>query len=56
MVLARFAGSILFEVKPADVRSIALPVVCLLLASVLAALPPLLGAARVDPTVALRAE
>ena len=56
MALARYVSSLLFEVKPADVQSVALPVVGLLLASVLAALPPLLRAARVDPTVALRAE
>lgn len=56
ITLARYIGSLLFEVKPADAESVALPLLCLLLASVLAALPPALRAARVEPTVALRVE
>lgn len=54
--LARFVQSILFEVKPAEFASLALPLVCLLAASFAAALPPAMRAARVDPTVALRYE
>ena len=56
LVLARFVSTILFEVKPEDVRSVALPVACLLMGCLFAALPPLVRAARVDPAVALRAE
>jgi ABC-type antimicrobial peptide transport system permease subunit len=54
--LSRLVTSVLFEVKPTDFWSIALPVVCLFLANALAALPPVLRAARVDPMVALRYE
>jgi predicted lysophospholipase L1 biosynthesis ABC-type transport system permease subunit len=56
LALSRLVTSVLFEVKPTDFWSIALPVVCLFLANALAALPPVLRAARVDPMVALRYE
>jgi putative ABC transport system permease protein len=55
-VLSRFVESLLFEVKPADVASVALPVVCFLIAAAIAALGPAGRAARVDPVVALRYE
>ena len=54
--LGRFVASLLFEVKPSDFWSLALPLACFLLASALAALPPAFRAARVDPVVALREE
>ena len=54
--LGRFVASLLFEVKPSDFWSLALPLACFLLASGLAALPPAFRAARVDPIVALREE
>jgi predicted permease len=54
--LGRFVSSLLFEVKATDFWSLALPLVCFLLASALAALPPAFRAARVDPIVALRDE
>ena len=54
--LGRFVSSLLFEVKPSDFWSLALPLACFLLASGLAALPPAFRAARVDPIVALREE
>jgi len=56
LLLARFLASLLFEVRPSDFWSIALPLGWLLLASVLAALPAAVRAVRVDPTVALRYE
>ena len=54
--LGRFVSSLLFEVKPSDFWSLALPLAGFLLASGLAALPPAFRAARVDPIVALREE
>jgi predicted permease len=54
--LGRFVAAMLFEVKPSDFWSLALPLACFLAASALAALPPAFRAARVDPIVALREE
>jgi putative ABC transport system permease protein len=54
--LTRFVSTLLFEVKPSNFPSLALPLVCLLAASGLAVLPPALRAVRVDPMVALREE
>ncbi len=54
--LGRFVATLLFEVKPSDFWSLALPLACFLAASGLAALPPAFRAARVDPIVALREE
>jgi putative ABC transport system permease protein len=54
--LGRFVAALLFEVKPSDFWSLALPLACFLAASALAALPPAFRAARVDPIVALREE
>jgi ABC-type antimicrobial peptide transport system permease subunit len=54
--LGRFVASLLFEVKPSDFWSLALPLACFLAASALAALPPAFRAAHVDPIVALREE
>jgi predicted permease len=52
--LARLVASTLFEVKPSDFWSVALPLLCLLLACAASALPPALRAARADPMEALR--
>ena len=56
VLASRFIRTLLYEVKPSDWSSIAGPLVCLLLACVLSALPPALHAARVDPIMALRYE
>jgi len=53
---SRFVASILFEVKPSDFGSVALPLSCLLLTSGLAAIRPALRATLVDPMTALRYE
>jgi predicted permease len=55
-VLARWVTSMLFEVKPSDAVSVALPLICLLLAAAAAAVPPAMRIARVDPVDALRYE
>jgi predicted permease len=56
IAFARVLAAVLFEVKPSDFWSLALPLACLLLASAMAAIPPAVRAARVDPIVALRHE
>ena len=53
---AQFLTALLYEVKPSDIWSIAVPLVCLLLTCALSALLPALRAARVDPITALRYE
>jgi predicted permease len=53
---ARFVESLLFEVKATDVSSLAIPIAVLFAAAVLAALPPALRAARIDPAQTLRGE
>jgi ABC-type antimicrobial peptide transport system permease subunit len=54
--LARFVRTLLFEVTPYDVASLAVPVAVLSLAAVVAAVPPTLRATRIDPIEALRYE
>jgi predicted permease len=56
MFLSRFVRTLLFEVTPMDVSSVALPLAALLLSASLAAVLPALRAARIDPMVALRHE
>ena len=56
LALARYAESLLFEVKPTDFRSLATPLICILAACVLAALRPAIRATRVDPVITLRNE
>jgi ABC-type antimicrobial peptide transport system permease subunit len=55
-LLARSLTSLLYQVQPSDTISLTLPIACLLLATALAALPPVLRATRVDPLIALRYE
>jgi len=56
ILLARFVNTLLFEVTAYDLTSITIPVVVLLAAAILAAVPPALRAASVEPTEALRHE
>ena len=53
---SRYVESMLFEVEPRDVWSLALPFGTLLLTAFVAGLVPAWRAARVDPVIALRSE
>jgi predicted permease len=53
---SRSIVALLHDVKPSDIWSIAIPLMCLLLACSLSALLPALRAARIEPTRALRYE
>jgi predicted lysophospholipase L1 biosynthesis ABC-type transport system permease subunit len=56
LALARYVESMLFEVKPSDWTSAALPLAVLVAIAAMAALGPLTRALRVDPGAALRCE
>lgn len=51
-----FFKSLLFDVKATDWRMLAIPTMTLMLAAILAALPPIFRAVRIDPSEALRSE
>jgi len=53
---SRFVDSLLYGQERSSAWAVATPVVALLLAAILAALPPVLRAVRVDPAVTLRYE
>ncbi|MGA7412514.1 MAG: ABC transporter permease [Bryobacteraceae bacterium] len=54
--MGKLLTDVLFEVQPSDFAGIALPLGCLLLASIVAALPAAIRASKVDPSIALRYE
>jgi predicted lysophospholipase L1 biosynthesis ABC-type transport system permease subunit len=56
MASTRYIETLLFEVKATDWTSLALPSVTILAAAMLAAVPAVIRAVRVDPVSALRAE
>jgi ABC-type antimicrobial peptide transport system permease subunit len=51
-----YVSALLYQVKPADPRLLAWPLITMLGAAVLAALPPVLRAVRIDPAILLRSE
>jgi putative ABC transport system permease protein len=53
---ARYIASLLYQVKPGDPAMLALPSLIILLAAIVAALPPVIRAVRIDPARMLRAE
>ena len=56
LALSRFLSSLLFDVKPSDMGSLAAPLAIMLGVAVVAVLLPAWRATRVDPMVALRDE
>jgi predicted permease len=56
MALARYIESLLYEVKATDVAMLALPSMTILAAALLAAVPAVIRAVKIDPVAMLRAE
>jgi predicted permease len=52
----RYIESLLYQVRPSDPRMVALPALTILASALLAALPPVISAVRIDPAETLRAE
>ena len=53
---ARYIESLLYQVKVTDLSMLALPSLTILAAALLAALPAVIRAVRIDPVAMLRAE
>ncbi len=56
MAAVRYIESLFYQVKPTDPAMLALPALTILAAAVLAALPPVIRAVRIDPAETLRVE
>jgi len=56
MASARYIEALLYQVKPSDLGMLALPSLTILAAALLAALPAVFHAVRIDPVAMLRAE
>jgi putative ABC transport system permease protein len=56
LISVRYLESLFYQVKPTDIGILAFPALAIFTAALLAAIPPLLRAVRVDPMVALRYE
>jgi predicted permease len=56
MASARYIESLLYQVKPTDTRMLALPALTILAAALVAALPAVIRAVRIDPANMLRTE
>jgi predicted permease len=52
----RYIATLLYEVKTTDVRILAAPVITIITAAVIAALPPVVRALRIDPVAMIRTE
>jgi len=52
----RYIESLLYQVKPTDPQMLALPSLIILVAALVAALPPVIRAVRIDPAMMLRTE
>ena len=53
---ARYIEALLYQVKPTDLAMLALPALTILVAALLAALPAVVRAVRIDPVAMLRAD
>ncbi|HEY3742645.1 MAG TPA: ABC transporter permease [Bryobacteraceae bacterium] len=53
---ARFIESLFYEVKSTDFEMVGIPLAVILAAALLASLPPVIHAVRIDPVVTLRSE
>jgi hypothetical protein len=56
LLAVRYIESLLYQVKPGDPSMLAFPALTILAATVVAALPPMIHALRIDPAMMLRAE
>ncbi len=56
MASARYIAALLYQVKPTGLAILALPSLAILAAALLAALPAVIHAVRIDPVTMLRAE
>jgi putative ABC transport system permease protein len=56
MASVRYIESLFYQVKPTDLGALVLPGLAILAAAVLAALPAVIRAVRIDPVTMLRAE
>jgi predicted permease len=56
MASVRYLESLLYQVKPTDLAMLAVPSLAILAAALLAALPPVVRAVRIDPAKILRTE
>lgn len=56
MALVRYIETLFYQVRATDATMLAFPVVTLLMVAIVAALPPVIRAVRIDPAATLRAE
>jgi hypothetical protein len=56
LAASRFFAALLYSVKPTDPRSLVAPLAAIFLAAILAALPAVIRALRIDPVILLRSE
>ncbi len=56
LIAARYIATLFYQVKPTDAQILALPALAILTAALLAALPAIIHAVRIDPVTMLRSE